>query len=92
MKKILPPLGLPVERKIKKNYQLGQFCANTGPFGVPGSPEEAQYQAKVCVNHGYSPVIPIGGNWDQIWTLRALQVPLGPSKGSLGAKTGPGVP
>ena len=31
------------------------------------------------------------GSWDQIWTLRALQVPLGPSKGPLGAKTGPGV-
>ena len=66
MKKILHPLGLPVERKIKKNYQLGQFCVNTGPFGVPGSPEEAQYQAKVCVNHGSNTVRPISGSWDQI--------------------------
>ena len=36
-----------LKEKYKKNYHLGQFCANAGPFGVPGSPEEAQYQAKM---------------------------------------------
>ena len=68
---------------------MAPFGAKTGPFGGPGGPEEARYQVKVSGNHDSSPVRPIGGSWDQIWTLRALQVTLGPSKGPFGAKTGP---
>ena len=69
----------------------GPLGAKTGPFGGPGGPEEARYQVKVSGNHDSSPVRPISSSRDQIWTLGALQVPLGPSKGPLGAKTGPGV-
>ena len=47
--------------------QKEAFGAKTGPFGAPGGPEEAQYQAKVCGNHDSNPVGPICGNWDQIW-------------------------
>ena len=46
--------------------QKGALRAKTDPFGVPGGPEEAQYQAKVCVNHGFNTVRPISGSWDQI--------------------------
>ena len=67
----------------------GIFLAKTGPFGVPGDPEKAQYPAKVCGNHDSNPVRPIGGGWDQIWPPGALQDPRGPPKGPFGAKTGP---
>ena len=40
----------------------GAFWAKTGPFGVPGDPEKAQYQAKVFGNHDSNPVGPIGGS------------------------------
>ena len=66
----------------------GAFWAKTGPFGVPGDPEKVQYQAKVFGNHDSNPVGPIGGSWDQIWPLGALQGPPGPPKGPFGAKTG----
>ena len=67
---------------------MGPFGAKTGPFGAPGDPEEAQYQAKVCGDHDSNPVGPIGGSWDQIWPPEALQGPPGPPKGPFGAKTG----
>ena len=71
----------------------GSLRAKTGPFGVSGDPEEARFQAKVCGNHTSNPVKPIGGSWDQIWSLGALRGPLGPPKGALRAKTSPfGVP
>ena len=60
-----------------------------GPYGTTGGPEDARYQAKVCGNHDLNPVRPIGDSWNQIWALRALQVPLGLPKGSFGAKRGP---
>ena len=67
----------------------GSFGAKTGPFVGPGGPEEARYKAKVCGNNDSNSVRPIGGSWDQIWTLWAIRVPLGPPKGPFGAKTGP---
>ena len=66
-----------------KNIILGPFRGQMGPFGVPGGPEEARYQAKVCGNHNNNPVRPVGGSWDQIWSLGVLQGPLGPPKGAL---------
>ena len=57
------PLGPPKEA----------LRAKTGPFRVPGGPEEARYQAKVCGNHSSSPVRPIGGSWDQIRPLWGVQ-------------------
>ena len=60
-----------------------------GPYGATGGPEDARYQAKVCGNHDLNPVRPIGDSWNQIWALRALQVPLGLPKGPFGAKRGP---
>ena len=50
-----------------RGAQKRPFWAITGPFGVPGDPEKAQYQAKVFGNHDSNPVGPIGGSWDQIW-------------------------
>ena len=72
--------------RFSKNFNFGPIL---GPLGGPGGPEEARYQVKVSGNHDSSPVRPISSSRDQIWTLGALQVPLGPSKGPLGAKTGP---
>ena len=68
---------------------LGPFEAKGVLLGGPGGPEEARYQVNVPFNHDSSPVIPIGGSWDQSWTLRALQVPLEPPKGPFGAKMSP---
>ena len=65
------------------------FRSKTGLFGVPGCPGKARYRAKVCGNHDSIPVRPIGDSWNQIWALRALQVPLGLPKGPFGAKRGP---
>ena len=53
---------------------------STGPFGVPGGPEEARYQAKVCGNHNSSQVRPIGDSWDQsqpLWCAQKLFSQLG---------------
>ena len=54
--------------KSSKNIILAPFRGQKCPFGVPGGPEEAPYQAKVCGNHNTSPVRPVGGNWDQMWS------------------------
>ena len=51
----------------------GALWAKKGPFRVPGGPEEARYQAKVCANHISSPVRPIGSSWDQIRPLWGAQ-------------------
>ena len=65
----------------------GSFGAKTGPFGAPGGQEDAQYQAKVYVNHDSDPVGPICGNWDQIWHQvwpPQLFSQLGPVLGQMG--------
>ena len=72
-----------------QNVILGPFRGQKCPFGVPGGPEEAPYQAKVCGNHNTSPVRPVGGSLDQIWSPGALRGPLGPPIGALRAKMGP---
>ena len=51
----------------------GALRAKTGPFGVPGGPEEARHQAKVYGNHNSNPVRLIGSSWDQIWLLWCVQ-------------------
>ena len=58
-------------------------------FTTTGDPEEARYQAKVCGNHDFNPVGPIGGSLDQIRPPGALQDPRGLLKVPYGAKTGP---
>ena len=80
------PLRTPREPLGPQKDHLGP---KPGSFGVSGCPGEARYRAKVCGNHDSIPVRPIGGSWNQIWALRALQVPLGPPKGPFGAKRGP---
>ena len=82
-----------ITRWLCNNFQIwtfwgqkGALRAKTGPFGVPGGPEEAQYQAKVCGNHVTNPIGPIGCSWDQIWYQETLQGPLGPPKGPFRAK------
>ena len=72
-----------------QNVILGPFRGQKCPFGVPGGPEEAPYQAKVCGNHNTSPVRPVGGNWVQMWSPGALRGLLGPPNGALRAKMGP---
>ena len=70
-----------------RSPQKGHFSAKMGPFGVPGGPEEARYQAKVCGNHDSNPVGPISGNWDQVWPQiwpSELFSHLGPVLGQMG--------
>ena len=58
-----------------QNVILGPFRGQKCPFGVPGGPEEARYQAKVCANHNSSQVRQIGNSWDQsqpLWCAQAL--------------------
>ena len=80
------PLQTPREPLGPQKDHLGP---KPGSFGVSGCPGEARYRAKVCGNHDSIPVRPIGDSWNQIWALRALQVPLGLPKGPFGAKRGP---
>ena len=62
--------------KPSENIILGPFRGQKCPFGVPGGPEEAPYQAKVCGNHNTSPVRPIGtkcgprGPSEDLWDLQ----------------------
>ena len=81
-------LNHPVGEIVQKHH-LGPFRGQKCPFGVPGGPEEARYQAKVCGNHNTNPVRPVGGSWDQIWSLGALRGPLGPPKRSTSGQNGP---
>ena len=71
-----------ISRK-KITHKIGQM----GPFKGTRGPGEAQYQVKVCGDHVSSQGGPIGGSWDQIWSLGALRGPLGPPKGAFRAKT-----
>ena len=52
---------------LSQNQLCRNFWAKASPFGAPGDPEEAQYQAKVCGVHGSNSGGPIGCSWDQIW-------------------------
>ena len=67
--------------------EIWDIWAKMGPFWDPGDPEGTQYQVKVCGDHESNPGGPIGGSWDQIWSLGALRGPLGPPKGAFRAKT-----
>ena len=68
-------LNHPVGEIVQKHH-LGPFRGQKCPFGVPGGPEEAPYQAKVCGNHNTSPVRPIGtkcgprGPSEDLWDLQ----------------------
>ena len=69
--------------------QKGTFMTKTGTFGVPGGPEKARHQAKVCCNQGSNPVRPISGSLDQILSQGALRgLPEAP-KGAFRAKMCP---
>ena len=57
------------------------FGAKTSPFGGRGGPEEARYQVIVSDNHDSSPVRPICGSWDQIWSWGPSEDLWGPQKG-----------
>ena len=82
---ICPPWALRGPRGPLK----GPYWAKLSPFGAPWGPEGARYQVKVCVDHESNSGGPMGGSWDQIWLLVALRGPLGPPKGSFGAKLSP---
>ena len=72
----------------KKNSHTKLARGNLGLTDISG-PGEARYQVKVCGDHVSNPGGPIGGSWDQIWSLGALRGPPGPPKGAFRAKTVP---
>ena len=65
-------LNHPAGETIQKRH-FGAFKRPKMPFRVPGGPEEAPYQAKVCANHNSSQVRPIDNSWDQSWPLWCAQ-------------------
>ena len=66
--------------------QKGAFWPKTVPPRVLGSPEEAQYQSKVCSNHDSDTDGAASGSRDQIWSPGPSKDLQGHQKGALWAQ------
>ena len=79
------------EQLVRDHYQppRGIVIGPELPQTLISGPAKAQYQVKVCCNHDYIPVGPIGGRWDQIWPPWGQPRTPGPPEGYFGSKTSP---